>query len=202
MRGVSCLCGCLEKPPPPPSGALPPSKLPPLQEALVKSDLCFLPQLLPGSLSSGKRGSPGGCGSSPEALPNPPTLMGAATVDAGGSRAHVAPRGPPSPWSQAGAWGHFPRGAPPQEHQPSAGPSLQCCPCGSLPPYSELRPGQTRHGNTTHQAQGGGDDPQPQESGSDGGDKPSLQSDGGNRKPSHRGLQQQKAGVKAKGKQL
>lgn len=147
MRGVSCLCGCLEKPPPPPSGALPPSKLPPLQEALVKSDLCFLPQLLPGSLSSGKRGSPGGCGSSPEALPNPPTLMGAATVDAGGSRAHVAPRGPPGPWSQAGAWGHFPRGAPPKNTSLVLVP-----PCSAVPAGASLHTRscvQARHATAT-----------------------------------------------------
>lgn len=67
MRNSSCPCGCLEKPPPPPSGALPASHRPHCQEA--PHQVCPLPSLLQHKSSSfclGQRGSPGSCASCPE----------------------------------------------------------------------------------------------------------------------------------------
>lgn len=142
-----------------------------------------------------------GAAEAPQRPSPPPHPDGRSHCGRGRQQGPRGTEGPSQSLEPGWRMGAFSQGCPPQEHQPSAGPSVQCCPCrSSLHTRSCV---QARHAMATPHIRPKGEEmTPPQESGSDGGDKPSLESDGGNRKPSHRGLQQQKAGVKAKGKQL
>lgn len=151
MRNVSCLCRCLEKPPPPPSGALPASNHLAARKRFIKSDLCpSCHSPIPIAFAQEREAARGAAEAPSEALWGAPSGL------------------PVKPlWRQEAAGFVFPGfWTPPW-----------CRHVGSLPPHSKMGPGQTQHPDSkANQARVGGDKPCPRESGSDGGDKPSFQS--------------------------